>query len=268
MSATSARVVRVSVAERGGSGGPTQDRVFTTPNAVIVLDGASDPDSGSRNGGWLAEVLGNEIALRLTRTPGDDLVHVVEQSIRAVVGVYGLMPCRSPSTTVSIVRWTSDLVHALVLGDSPVVVQTTDAQLHTVRDDRLAQVGARRMNGFLPDHPDEWRQLVAAQRAARNRPGGYWIAEAVPDAAAHAVQRQWPRDGVAAVLVVTDGVSVGLDAYGIPEDWATAMFIANRDPRELLDLVHSAEESDPDGQRWPRAKRHDDKVAAISRFGT
>ncbi len=83
MRPTGTRVVRVRVAEQEGSSGRTQDRVVTTPNAVIVLDGASEPDAGERDGGWFAEVLGNQLAHRLTQNLDDDLVYVLRQAIEA-----------------------------------------------------------------------------------------------------------------------------------------------------------------------------------------
>src|SRR3954471_24559676 len=48
---------------------------------------------------------------------------------------------------------------------------------------------------------------VPAERAHRNRPGGYWIAEAVPEAAGHAIR--WPRskrhDDKAIAVIDVDG---------------------------------------------------------------
>lgn len=156
------------------------------------------------------------------------------------------------------------------------IVQTIDGRIHEVRDDRLAQAAApqkqqyrqaiRRDGAFGHDHPAEWRTLVAAQTAARNSPHGYWIAEADPEAARHAVHRQWPATHVALALVMTDGVSDGVDEYGIPHDWHHALALAWPDPGVLVDLVHEAEDTDPEGTRWPRSKQHDDKAAAVIRF--
>jgi len=60
-------------------------------------------------------VLGHEIALWLTQKPDDELVHGLGRSIEAVASAYGLKPGEAPSTTVSIVSWTSESVAALVL---------------------------------------------------------------------------------------------------------------------------------------------------------
>jgi hypothetical protein len=71
-----------------------------------------------------------------------------------------------------------DTLDVLILGYGPAVVQTVDGTIHQVRDDRLAQLpGRERFDEGVPadeaDEPRLWRDLVAFQKKARNRPGGY-----------------------------------------------------------------------------------------------
>jgi Protein phosphatase 2C len=268
MSRTHTRLATVSTAERPNPDRPTEDRIFTVANTVAVLDGASQPDEGPLSGGWLADTLGRELEHRLA-SDSRDLAQILADAIDTVTQQHQLSP-GGPSTTVSIIRWTDHDVDALVLGDSPVIAFTHDGQVHQLRDERLHQVTEQNRQqatsagaGFACDQLDSWRQLVAAQRAQRNRDGGYWIAEADPAAAFHAVRAHWSRDDLAAILVMTDGVSLGVDRYGVPPDWPTALAIARHDPGRLLDLVHDTETGDPDGTRWPRSKRHDDKAVAV-----
>ena len=274
MHAARTRVVPSSVrtAERPGTDKPSQDRVFVTSNAVVVLDGASQPEPSDRDGGWYAGVLGNTLSQRLTLKPEADLRDLLAEAIAAVVARYDLQPGDSPSSTVSILRW-SDYVDVLVLGDSPAVALAADGKVQAVRDDRLRDVGRIEREklantaGFSHDHHDRWRRLVEAERAMRNQPGGYWIAEAVPDAAAQARCVRWGVEDLAAVLVMTDGVSAGVDRYGLLAHWQSAFVVARQDPSRLVDMVHSVEADDPDGARWRRSKRHDDKAVALVEFG-
>jgi hypothetical protein len=268
MPPTRAPVVPIFRAERSNGSRPSEDRIFTTGNAVIVLDGASQPDPSTHDGGWLADQLGTDLANRLRREPDADLHRALADSIRQVAERHHLEAGRSPSTTVAIVRWNASTVDVLVLCDSPVIVTDPYGHLHQVRDDRLAAVTAAldRPNRFNTEAPDAWRSLVAGQRRERNRPGGYWVAEADPEAARHAVTASWPADEVAVVLAMTDGVSIGVDRYGIPPDWATAVELASDDPARLVGAIHDAETADPLGERWPRSKRHDDKALAVLRF--
>ncbi len=256
----------VRTAERPGTAGPTEDRIFGTSDAVVVLDGATQPEPGGRTGGWLAEALGREIQRRLESSRGD-LAALLAAAISTVADRYALRPGSDPSTTVSIVRWDDCYVDVLVLGDSPVVALTTAGGIRQVRDDRLQAVAAEQRRQ-LRERPgvDRWRQLHQAMLLQRNKPGGYWIAEATPEAAWHARRARWRRGDLVAVLAMTDGVSVGVDRYRMPPDWPSAFALTMDDPYHLIQAVHGAEESDPECRGWPRTKRHDDKAVAVVSF--
>ncbi|WP_329014980.1 protein phosphatase 2C domain-containing protein [Micromonospora rifamycinica] len=268
----------VVTAERPGRNRPTEDRIFTTSNAVIVLDGASQPEAGTRDGGWLAEQVGRRLRQFLTEQPEADLADALAGAIRHVRDQHRLRPGAAPSTTVSIVRRRGNDLDLLVLGDSPIVLLTRTGEIREIRDERLAQVALdqhanlheaiRQHGGFGFHHAAEWAALVDAQRRVRNSPGGYWIVEAAPEAARHAVRETWPASDLAAVLTMTDGVSDGVDKYRTPATWQAAITLANQHPARLVETVHEAEEDDMDGRRWPRNKRHDDKAVALLRLTT
>jgi hypothetical protein len=77
---------------------------------------------------------------------------------------------------------------------------------------------------------------------------------------------RWPQASVAGAMVMTDGSADGVDVYGVVPDWSSAYRIAVDNPQAYVDLVHAAEESDPDCHRWPRPMRHSDKVLAVVAF--
>jgi len=265
--------MRVRTAGRRGPDRPSEDRVFVTTNAVAVLDGASQPIPDSRDGGWLADTLGGQLRDRLSQAGVPELETLLAQAIEETARRYALVPGMSPSTTVSIVRWDARTVDVLVLGDSPVIALTRDGRILEVRDDRLSRVASRerqalRDNGARsgPDYTRAWQALIDEQRRRRNRPDGYWIAEAVPEAAAHAICAQWNIDDLRLIMAMTDGVANGVDRYGVPDNWHVAVELARRDPAHLVSAVHSAEASDPQGVRWPRSKCHDDKAIALVEF--
>jgi hypothetical protein len=108
--------------------------------------------------------------------------------------------------------------------------------------------------------------LQAAQRLARNHPEGYRIAECDPGAAFQAISRTLPIDQVQALLLLTDGAAAGVTTYGAPSTWPELVRqVASAGPGQVLDDLHRLEETDPTGQRWPRAKPHDDKTAILVR---
>jgi hypothetical protein len=273
MSSPHPPVARVRTATRAGADRPNQDRIFITGNAIIVLDGASHPVPTAHDGGWLADTLGARLRDQLTTQPDTELADAVADAISTVAVTYHLVPGASPSTTVAIVRWTDTRIDAYVLGDSPIIALTHQQQILEVHDNRLATVARAERQAldqgeghFGFDRTTRWHALVDAQTRRRNRPNGYWIAEADPRAATQAIRASWQRDRIATVLAMTDGIANGVTRYGIPADWTTAITIAREDPDHLVTVVHNAEHLDPDGARWHRTKRHDDKAAALIDF--
>jgi hypothetical protein len=258
----------ITTAERSGGSRPSQDRIFLTHNAVIVLDGASHPDPTTLDGRWIADQLGEELRALLADDPNVDLRAALGNAIGVVARRHDLTPGASPSTTVNIVRWNDGTLDVLVLCDSPVVVIDRTGETHELRDDRLGNINDEigRPAGYRQDNREAWRTFVALQGQRRNKTDGYWVAEADPRAAEHAVTATWPLPAVAGVLAMTDGVSRGVDKYGVPPTWREAYELATKDAALLVDVVHQAELSDPVGSRWPRSKCHDDKALAVIQF--
>ncbi|HEV7648341.1 MAG TPA: hypothetical protein VGP26_09290 [Actinophytocola sp.] len=272
--------VVVEVAERAGVGvdgapRPSEDVVAVLPNAVVVLDGATTLRPGLRSGGWYAGLLAGALAARLTGYPDMDLADLLAAAIRSTARDHGLAPGESPSSTVALVRWDEAVVEGLVLADSPVAVETAGG-VSTLEDDRIAKLPRpggtyrdrlRGGEGYGADHVAALRTSATAVGRLRNTEGGFWVAEADPDAAYEARRATWPRADVRRILLASDGVACGVDDYRIFPDWAAVFaLVADKGADAVLDAVRAAEESDPHGTRWPRPKRHDDQALAIVEF--
>lgn len=269
----------VEVAEQAGDhfsgSGQSEDVVLVLPNAVAVLDGATSLSPAARTGGWYAAQLAEALRPRLA-VPDADLADVLAESISDVADTWELRPGASPSSTASLLRWDDDHVEALVLADSPIVVFTGDGP-QPIIDDQLAALRSgggyrerlRAGSGFGAGHRRALGSSMDRTSRWRNVDGGFWVAEAVPEAAFHAARADWPRPTVRAALAASDGVSCGVQEYGSYEDWPAMLDEASRSgPRAVLDRVRAAEEADPDGTRWPRPKRHDDQALALVRFAS
>ncbi|GAB3453111.1 hypothetical protein [Actinophytocola sediminis] len=271
--------MEIDVAERPGVGldgqpRPSEDVVVVLPNAVALLDGATTLLPGRRSGGWYASHLAGHLAGRLTGYPTMELADLLAAAIQALAREHGLEPGQAPASTVALVRWNDETVDALVLGDSPVVAVTDDGP-RLLADDRLASLPRtgpgyrarlRDGGGYGDAHVAALRTSATHVDRLRNVDGGYWIAEADPDAAYHAVRASWPRAEVRQVLLASDGVSCGVDDYHLL-DWSTAVdLVLAGGAQAMLDLVRAAEEGDPDGARWPRPKPHDDQALAVIDF--
>jgi hypothetical protein len=269
----------IEIAESAGVGidgapRPTEDRVIPLPHAVVLADGATALRDDPLSGGWYADRLCTALAGRLAERPAADLKALLADAITSVAAEHGLVPGSAPSSTVAVLRWSTTVVDALVLADSPVVVFTGDGP-DVLSDDRLATLprpggGYRKRlrtgGGYGPDHAAALRDSAASFGRLRNVDGGFWVAEADPAAADRARTASWPRAEVTAALLATDGVSCGVDDYGL-FDWPDVLARATtHGPVAVLDAVRAAESADPDGVRWPRAKRHDDQTLALVRF--
>ncbi|WP_412539434.1 protein phosphatase 2C domain-containing protein [Longispora sp. K20-0274] len=240
----------------------------------MLLDGASSFDPSVPDGGWYAEQLGKRIADQLD---SGDLADIVANAIESLTMDAELQPQRAPSSTVAVARWSEDTLDVLILGDSTAVVYLKDGSVEVLSDDRLAAVATEQReavnrhflagNGYDNRHSQLMAELQRSERQARNRPDGYWIAEAVPEAAFQAVRCHWSTDQVSAVLLASDGAADGVDHYAQPASWeAVRELIQTSGALSLIDMVHAIEESDPDGSRWRRSKRHDDKAVAYATF--
>ena len=260
-----------------GDRSSNQDQVVLVDGAAAVLDGATswlrDPDD-PRDGGWYSRVLGAELTARLP-APGASLAAVLADAIAAVRDAHALTPGDSPYSTASIVRWSADTVEVLVLGDSPAAVRPVTGPVEVVADPRLSTTAAderaayRRHLAGGAGFDDRFGRLMAAvqraERAAFNRDGGFWVAEADPVAAQHAITRSWPADQIDVVALLSDGAAAAVTDYELV-DWPGLVDELTA-AGDWLARLHAIEASDPAGQRWARTKRHDDKsVALLSRI--
>lgn len=252
-----------------------QDAHGWTSNAAVVLDGASAfmPDPHDRNGGWYARSLLQQLLVRLTEATDQPLSLLLRDSIDALRREHDLRP-GGPSCTVVIARQLEQMTDFLVLGDSTAVFQTINGDVRALTDDRLGQVATQQRSayrqrlssgaGFDAEHRRLLAELQDAQALARNKDGGYWIAEADPAAAENALVTRGEHVEMAALL--TDGAARLVELYRQPPTWPQYLEeLDSSGPYELIRRVSELDDSDPTGRRWPRAKRADDRTLLVGR---
>ncbi|MGV9724935.1 PP2C family serine/threonine-protein phosphatase [Nocardia beijingensis] len=250
-----------------------EDRVVVTRRAVVVLDGATSHGPDVPPAALYVDILADHLCRMVDAETA--LSDVLREAIRSTAEKLDLQPGAAPSSTVAIARLDGDAVDFLVLGDSPIIAGGSDGSVRTITDTRLADLRfpesaayrerLGRGSGFDERHRGLLRSLQRRQRANRNREGGYWIAEADPEAASKAVTLRTPVDDIDWVVLATDGAASPIAARGI--SWID---VARLDKPELDDLLarcHDWESSvDPDGRYQPRSKRCDDKTIAVIRM--
>jgi hypothetical protein len=245
----------------------SDDRVFVTENAVIVLDGASAFRPVPVPAAVYADTLGKTMAESLSSSPSANLVSVLADGIEETASVLSLTPGDSPSSTVAMARVNPDQsTNLLVLGDSQIATPRG-----VLRDERLSDIAPAERGAYLArlaeghgyddTHHGLIRALQAEQARHRNMPRGYWIAEADPSAASQAMRRTLTTPWL---ILATDGAYRPLEHLKMDE-WRFFRNFSGPALLAALEECQKFERTDPDGQALPRSKRHDDKtLAAIS----
>jgi hypothetical protein len=254
-----------------------EDFVAATAHAVVVLDGVSVPagmETGCAHGTpWYVQQLGTRLLVKVgtesqDRTPLADLLAEAIAEVSALhADTCDLTHPGTPASTVAILR-SFGLVEYLVLSDSAVILETLQG-MQVIQDSRVDATAVELAEVVLATatsdvtHAERRRAMITERRAARNVPGGYWIASTDPEAASHAVTGRVRHIRRAAVL--TDGAT-RLHDFGLAT-WGELLDALDlHGPAELIRQVRAAEDEDPTCTKWPRTKTYDDATAAFCRF--
>src|SRR5699024_12035190 len=100
----------------------SDDKIYTTPDAVIMLDGASAFVPVPVPASTYAAHLGQYLRDALTTHPDLDLVELLGEAITDTASRLDLHTGESPSSTVTIARQTGDRLDLLILGDNQVML--------------------------------------------------------------------------------------------------------------------------------------------------
>ncbi|HEY3691622.1 MAG TPA: hypothetical protein VGL46_15220 [Pseudonocardiaceae bacterium] len=249
----------------------SDDKIVTTASSVIMLDGASAFVPVPVAPAVYAHTLGNRLQQQLDHAPGGDLTELLAAAIDDVAAELDLHPGRSPSSTVTIVREHDGWLDILLLGDNLVVLPQgaiTDARLSRLDLEPARQYRQRLASGsgFDDTHRAILRRLQTQQAARRNRPGGYWIAEADPTAARHALVHRVRVREISWVGLATDGAYKPMQHLGL-DNWSRLATLDEAGLQQILGRCERWEaRHDPTAVELPRAKCHDDKSIAFARF--
>jgi hypothetical protein len=269
--------MRVSIAsEAAGPDRANEDFVAATTTAVVLLDGAGAPpgvDLGCHHGvAWFARTLGTTLLARIADPTGGQLSDCLREAITHTADQH-VKSCdvqgpKSPGATVIAVRALDSAFEYLVLADSTLVLDRSH-ELEVITDPREALIGRefRAAMDATPNgtraHEEALATYIASIAMHRNQPGGFWVAAADPTAADHAITGTVPLHQLSRVAIFSDGAARPIERFHLM-DWPSALDLISRDgPAAIIRAVREAEDSDPQGVRWPRGKARDDATIAL-----
>lgn len=249
---------------------PNEDYAGVLGECAILIDGSGAPGdlpTGCIHGvPWFVRQLGARcLAGMAAGDPGQPLSDILAAAIDGVSALHsGTCDLGSPGTPSGVVvmaRAGAASLDYLVLGDSALVTDSTAGGIEAVTDKRMDAVAASEYKAMLalptgtPEHQAARVAFVREQQPWRNRPGGYPVASTDPQSAHEAVTGSIP--GVRRAALLSDGVTRFAE-FGLGT-WAVLLaLLADGGPADLFDWLREAEDSDPEGRKWPRAKQHDD----------
>lgn len=261
--------MRVIAATQAGSPDtPTEDWHYADPHFAVVLDGGTvRTDTGCVHGvPWYVGQLGHALVRNLVTTPHRELTQTLARAIGEVAAGHpncDLVHPGTPSAAVAIVLEHNGAVHWLVLGDIT-LAKLTGQRVATIVDERVSHtaIASRSEVDSYPIGSDAKEHALLRMKdeelAARNKPGGYWIAAADPQAADYALTGSWNDWDSLALL--TDGAA-RFHHFDLMSWLEMFRLLESQEPAALIKVVRRAEESDPAGTRWPRNKNSDDATA-------
>lgn len=220
---------------------------------------------------WYAQQLGAGALAALVGRPDLLLTEGLYEALAAVAASHAdtcdLSDPGTPCAAVGILRLGTDTVDTLALSDVTVMVEN-DHGPHITCDLRIEEISGTEpeaVAGLLfntPEHKAALTALVSNQTRTRNRPDGWWVAAADPEAARHAVANSYPRSAVRRLAIFSDGATRPVDQMGLYR-WPEYLDLLDKvGPAGLIAHVREIETADPEGATHPRTKRHDDATLA------
>ncbi|HEU5127614.1 MAG TPA: protein phosphatase 2C domain-containing protein [Glycomyces sp.] len=249
--------IAVSAVSTPGGAAANEDYCLASGAWWAVLDGITRyPDDGCvHDVPWYVGRLGAALASRL-EDRGLGLHAVLRGAIEAVAdrhrGTCDLANPVTPGATVALARVADERIEWLVLGDSAVAWRSADGAVRARSDERVSRLAdpprAEDVGGVR-------RFPVGYLAEVRNRPGGFWVADADPGAADAALSGSLDAAEVRELMLCTDGVTRLVERFG--HRWEALFRTAAEDGvAALVPLVRGEERAAPSG-----SKPHDDATA-------
>lgn len=263
-----------------------EDYVAVGSTYAVLLDGASGitgtrvlPHHSGSDAQWFSHFVGGRICEYLDASRGIvDSIRLAVDDSRGYIGEHGVTDNEDlhPSSTLVAVSVADDLVDIVSLGDSPVFIGLKDGSLVTMSDSRIAELDqaavdamvdrsrGRAMTG-VQKHAAV-NDILLANRQLKNKPDGYWILDPSGVALEHLNVMQFSVEAIDYVCAMSDGLERAFDLFGLADPAAFLADSTRESFDELLVRLRAEERQDPDFNRYPRLKMHDDATCFMLRL--
>jgi hypothetical protein len=261
--------MRVAAASEPGSPDkPNEDGAVVIAHMAAVLDGATvRTDTGCIHSvPWFVENLAGSLVKHQEISPVDAL-RAITETAAAHRDTCDLNHPGTPSAALAIAQAHGDSLRYLVLGDVTLAIESADG-IRIITDNRVdstataERAAADALPAGSPQKAEALVRVKHAELAARNVPGGFWIAAADPAAVSHSLTGEIPLHAIHRIVLLTDGAARAVSPFKI-YDWpAIFSVVTDEGPSSLIKKVRIAEDADSAGNLHPRNKIHDDATVA------
>lgn len=255
-----------------------EDYVAVGSTYAVLLDGASGitgkrvlPHHSGSDAQWFSHFVGGRICEHLDTARGIvESIHLAVEDSRDFIGKHGVTDNEElfPSSTLVAVSVSGDSVDIVSLGDSPAFIGFKDGSFVTLSDARIADLDqtavdatvdrscGRAMTGM--QKRAAVNDILLANRQLKNKPEGYWILDPTGVALEHLNVMQFSVEDIDYVCAMSDGLERAFDLFGLANPAAFLADATRESFDELLVRLRAEENLDPDFDRYPRLKLHDD----------
>lgn len=260
-------MMRVLQTLSGAGGAKNEDLIHCGGPLLTVLDGSSSLVPMELDGRWFV----HQFARELRKTPEGGLDARINRALESVSASYrakrtGPDTPDCPSAAGVFVLEREGRLEILALGDCTGIFFMEDGTAATVTDDAV-----RRLDGSVLEacrvlgekkgmtcaeavRTEEIRRLLRENRGKMNKSEGYRIlAPGMPPCRAEELT-VLPADRVRRIVLFSDGFEAMREELAQPEVSL----------RSLYARLRRAEDLDPDFEKMPRFKPHDDASAVIA----
>lgn len=263
-----------------------EDCVAVGSTYAVLLDGASGitgtrvlPHYSGSDAQWFSHFVGGRICQYLDAARGIvESIHLAVKDSRDFIVKHGVKDNEElfPSSTLVAVSVSGDSLDIVSLGDSPAFIGFKDGSLVTMSDARIAELDQTAVDAMVDRSRGRAmtgvqkraavNDILLANRQLKNKPDGYWILDPSGVALEHLNVRRFCIEDIDYVCAMSDGLERAFNLFGLADPTAFLADATRVSFDELLVRLRAEERQDPDFDRYPRLKMHDDATCFMLRL--